>query len=721
MSLPRGTTGADEARPRCNVMTKPDRNKTTLHKTFCGICSSGTTHCGIDATVQDGLLVRVDGMKEHPANEGTLCVKGASSCQYVYNSRRLRHPMKRVGERGSGQWKRISWDEALDTIADRLLQVKATDGPESVIFFCGYVKWLRPYLQRFAHLFGSPNFNTESSLCQSATVVATSLNFGCFGGPDVPHTRCILSWSNNPCHSNPQFSRLLLDAKEAGVKLITVDPRLSAWAEKADLHLQPRPGTDGALALGMIHTLIEEHLYDQDFVSRWTLGFDDLRKYVAAFSPEEVEKITRVPASKIIEAARLFGTIRPACLLTSACATTHHTNGVQNHRAITLLMALTGNFDVRGGNVVKPGGYLYTASGIPTDEEKVRMSDRLEALPPRIGLDRLPIWCRFYPESNSMVIPFQIQSGKPYPLKALIGFGANYRMWPASDFLKQSLLKLDFLVFVDFFMTDTCEFGDILLPAATHFERSELKHWDAHYVMLTHPVIQPLGEAWSDAKIIMELAKKVGLGEQFWNGNFDASVDEIMRPSGYTSESLRRHPSGLRVDNFLPVEYKKYEKEGFPTPSGKVEISSSLLKDHGWDPLPAYTEPEHSPRSRPDLAKEYPLILNTGSRLPMFIHSEMYNVPWCRELRPEPLLDMNPDDAGKRGIREGDPVFLETPRNRIRVKAHLTETVLPGVVHMPHGMKEADVNLLIEPDYIDPISGFPGFRSLLCEVKPGGG
>ena len=228
-----------------------------------------------------------------------------------------------------------------------------------MIFFCGYVKWLRPYLQRLAHLFGSPNFNTESSLCQSATVVATTLNFGHFGGPDIQNTRCILSWSSNPCHSNAQLSRLLLNAKEAGAKIITVDPRLSAWAEKADLHLQPRPGTDGALALGMIHTLIEERLYDHDFVGQWTVGFDDLKNYVTAFSPEEVEKITWVPASKIREAARHFGTIRPACLLTSACATTHHTNGVQNHRAITLLTALTGNLDVKGGNVVRPGVSLY--------------------------------------------------------------------------------------------------------------------------------------------------------------------------------------------------------------------------------------------------------------------------------------------------------------------------------------------------------------------------
>ena len=165
------------------------------------------------------------------------------------------------------------------------------------------------------------------------------------------------------------------------------------------------------------------------------------------------------------------------------------------------------------------------------------------------------------------------------------------------------------------------------------------------------------------------------------------------------------------------MSYKKYEREGFPTPSGKVEICSSILKEYGWDPLPKYEEPSYSPVSRPDLAEKYPLILNTGSRLPMFIHSEMYNVPWCRELRPEPTVDINPLDAEKRVLREGDRVSLETPRNHIHLKAHLTETVLPGVVHVGHGMKEADVNLLIEPDYIDPISGFPGFKSLLCEVK----
>lgn len=697
------------------IIPQDHRNKhrAEIRKSICGICTGG--HCGINAHVYRGKIVKVEGMKEHPSNAGILCAKGAASRQYVYNPDRLKYPMKRTGKRGSGNWKRISWDEALDSIAERLLKIKRTYGPESVIFLCGYVKWMRPYLQRLTHLFGSPNFNTESSLCHSATVVATKLNYGCFGDPDIPNTRCILSWSNNPFYTNASLTRLLLDSKERGVRIINVDPRVSAWAEKADLHLQLRPGTDGALALGMMHTIIEEGLYDRDFVENWTVGFEPFKKYVESFSPEEVEKVTWVPASKIKEAARLYATTKPACLLTSASATVHHTNGLQNHRAITLLVGLTGNFDLKGGNVVRPKTYLTAHSGIPTDEEKIRRLDLIDSLPPRIGMDHVPLWCRLYPESNSVFIPHQIHSKKPYPLKALVGFGANYRMWPASDFLKEALLKLDLLVFTDFFFTDTCAFGDILLPAATSFERSELKHWNAQYVMLTKPAIRPLGEARSDVEIILELAKRLGLGEQCWNGDFEASVDEMMRPSGYTSKYLQKYPSGLKSD--AKTDYKKYEKEGFPTPSKKVEIYSSILKEYGLKPLPEYVEPKYSPLSTPRLAKDYPLILNTGSRLPMFLHSEMRNVSWCRELRPEPMLDINPIDADEREIRHGDWVSLETARNQIRVRANLTEIVLPGVIHMVHGIKEADVNLLIEPDYIDPITGFPGFKSLLCQVR----
>ena len=255
---------------------------------------------------------------------------------------------------------------------------------------------------------------------------------------------------------------------------------------------------------------------------------------------------------------------------------------------------------------------------------------------------------------------------------------------------------------------------DLVLPAATSFERSELKHWNSKYLMLTSPVINPVGESRSDIEIIFDMARHLGLENLFWNGNFDAAIDELMAPSNYTAEELRKCPEGTYVRNPLKPGYKKYEKSGFPTPSGKMEITSTILKEGGFDALPIYKETQPLPLS--EVSADYPLILNTGSRLPMFLHSEMHNVPWCQELRKDALLDMNPSDASERDIGPDDWVWLETPRGKIRVRANLTETVLPGVVHMAHGLQEADVNILIEPDYLDPISGFPGFKSLRCQV-----
>ena len=684
-----------------------------IKKTSCSICNP-QSYCGINAYVEQGHLVEVEGMPEHPANEGTLCAKGAASLQYVYAENRLKYPMIQRGERGSNNWERISWEEALSIIASRLLEIRSEYGPESVIFYAGYPKWFRPFLQRLAHGFGSPNYATESSVCSSSPTVVSKITYGSLGRPDFPRTRCILNWSANPFYTNATQARHLLDLKEKGVKFISVDPRLSPFAQRADIHLQLRPGTDGALALGMLHILIEEKLYDRDFVEKWTQGFDELCEYLEGFPLKKAEEVTGVPEERIAEAARLYGMTKPAALVTSACSTTHHINGFQNHRAILLLPGITGNFDAPGGNWVEPVTYLYTNSGAPTSEEEIRLSKRLKELPRRIGEDRFPVWCRYTSEAHSMMIPFQIQSGKPYPLKALIGFGLNYRLWPGSDFLKESLLKLNFLINTDLFFTDTCQWMDLVLPAATSFERSELKHWNTKYLMLTSPVIDPVGESRSDIDIIFNVGKHLGLGELFWNGDFDAAVDELMAPSGYTAEELRKYPEGTRVRNPIIPGYKKYETSGFPTPSGKMEIRSTILKEAGFDGLPVYREPRHLPSSAdPD---SYPLILNTGVRQPMFQHSEMHNVPWCQELRKDPLLDMSPRDAEDRDIQHGDWIWLETPRKRIRVKANLTEMVLPGIVHMPHGLEEADVNLLIEPDYLDPISGFPGFKSLRCQV-----
>ena len=282
-------------------------------KTFCSICNPHT-HCGINAQVEKGELVAVEGMPEHPANQGTLCSKGAASVQFVYAKNRLKYPMVQRGKRGSKNWERISWEEALSIVGTRLKEIRNQHGAESVVFFAGYPKWYRPFLQRLAIAFGSPNFCTESSTCNSSPTVAGNITYGHFGRPDLPRTRCLLVWSANPYHTNTTMARHLLDLKEKGVKFISVDPRVSAFAEKADLHLQLRPGTDGALAMGMIKVLIDEDLFDRSFVEQWTVGFEELWEYVNQLSLDWAEGMTGVPKGKIIEAARLYGTTKPAVL-----------------------------------------------------------------------------------------------------------------------------------------------------------------------------------------------------------------------------------------------------------------------------------------------------------------------------------------------------------------------------------------------------------------------
>ena len=688
-----------------------------IKKTICSICNP-FSHCGIDAYVKDGVVVKVEGSKENPNSGGTLCSKGNANRQYIYHKDRIRTPLIRKGERTSGDYAPISWEEALDLIASRFRTIKEESGPESIVFYAGYPKWMRPFLKRLAHSFGSPNYCTESSTCFRAAFMAAALTYGAMGPPDVPRSKCLLVWSANPFYSNTTVARGILDAREKGLKIIDVGPLITPLTAHADIHLRIRPGTSGALALSMANVMIEEGLYDREFVQNYSLGFEEYRVYVAQFPPAVAEEITGVPASKIIEAARLYATTKPASLMVSASPTTHHTNGLQNHRAIVQLVGLTGNYDVAGGNALVPPAYLYVPSGgLRTREPEFEDPRSWEEMAPRLGQDVHPAWCRLVPEAQAMQLPFQIQSGKPYPIRAMLGFGLNHRMWPGQDFMEESLKKLDFLVDVDLFMTDTARLADLILPACTSFERSELKFYPQQYVIWTQPVIKPLGESRSDAEIIFELARRLVPDDALMQKGYEACIEWMLEPTKLTLDELKKYPAGLRVENVNTPPFQKYKKTGFATPSGKMEFTSTILAETGYDPLPVYEEPKLSPRSTPEIAKEFPLILTTGARLPMFVHSRTFRFSWTRSLRPDPLVDINPRDARERGIAQEDWVSLSTPRSSMKVKANLTEIVPPGVVNMYHDYPEASVNLLIAPDYRDPISGFPGFKSLLCEVK----
>ena len=686
-----------------------------VRKTICSICNP-VSHCGIDAYVHEGKIIKVEGTKENPHSAGTLCSKGAASRQYVYHEDRLLRPLMRRGSRESGRLEPVSWEEALGVIAERMGKIKQESGPESVIFYAGYPKWMRPFLKRLAHSFGSPNYCTESSTCSAAPALASRLNYGTVGRPEIQKANCLLVWSNNPFYSNSSAVRKLLDARERGLKIIEVGPLITPLTPHADVHLRIRPGTSGALALGMANVIIQEGLYDHEFVEKWTKGFEGFKAYAREFNPAATERITGVPQTLMVRAARLYATTKPAGLSIGANATVHHTNGVQNHRALTALIGLTGNFDVEGGNHVVPPAYLYVSNGVVTRQAQFEQSRSWEEMAPRIGQDVYPVWCKMVAEGQAIRLPFQIRSGKPYPLRAMLAFGLNYRMWPGSDFIRESLKKLDFLVDVDLFMTDSAKLADVVLPACSSFERRELKFYPEKYVIWTKPAIRPLGDSRSDTDIIFDLAGRLAPEDDLLQKGYEACVDWILEPAGLTVARLEKHPAGWALQGVASPPYRKYERSGFPTPSGKMEFSSTVLEQAGLDPLPKYREPELSPCSSPHVAEKYPLILTTGARLPMFIHSRTFRLSWTRSLRPDPMVDISPRDAEARRIRPADPVLLSTARGSIQVRANITEIVPPGTVNMYHAYPEADVNLLIEPDYVDPISGYPGFKSLLCEV-----
>jgi len=693
-----------------------------VKKSICTICDP-TTQCGLDLYVKDGKIIKLEGSKEHPYSLGTLCSKGAANRQYIYSEDRLKTPLKRTGPRGSGKFEPISWDEALNTVAAKFNEIKEQNGPESVVFFSGYTKYFRPYLKRLAHSFGSPNYLTESSTCHQATAMAQKLTFGLPGGPDLKNTKCLLVWSANPFHTNPGNARAILKGKERGMMLIVVDPRETPTTALADIHLQVRPGTDGALALAMANVIIHERLYDQDFVANYSYGFEDYREYVQQFTPERGEKLTGVPADKIAKAARRYASIKPAAIMPSASPVVHHTNGVQNYRAVFALAGLTGNYDIAGGNVVVPPSFIHIPGLIPTREHEFIQCRPWSEMPPRIGADRFPVWGDIIDEEGqAMHLPSQIRSGEPYPLKALIGFGMNHRMWPDSSGLLESVGKLDFFVNVDIFMTDTCKYADIVLPACTSVERSELRCYPVGYIIFTQPAIPPLYDSRSDVEIIYELAARLGLDDPLFKAGYEVSVDWILAPSGISVAELKNYPGGMFVPNPMKLPEKKYLKQDFKTPSGKMEFKSKVLEKYegrpGFEAIPVYRPPKYSRESAPELAQEYPFILNTGSRLPMYVHTRTFRLTWTNSLRPNhPAADISPADAARLGIKQDDAIRISTPKDAIVVKANLTQMVQPGVIHMYHGHSEADVNLLFEGDYLDPLSGYPGFKSALCKVE----
>jgi len=663
----------------------------------------------MNVLVEEGRITKVQGLKDHPLNKGRLCPKGAKAIELVYHPDRLKYPLKKV----DGQWKRISWDIALTEIADKLQNLKNEFGPEILSIFSGSIGVenleMMELAQRFKGAFGSPNFISVEGICYRMRIRARQMTFGKYPVEEM-NTKLYVLWGHNPEQSDFPLLLSIQENLKKGSKLVVIDPRKISLARNAEMYLPIRPGSDGALAMALMHVIIKENLFDNDFIGRWTYGFDKLVSHVEPYTPEWAERITWVRAEDIRKLARLYATAESASIFQGTNTQDQTANGTQNSRAFAILQTITGNINNPGGWVVGPR-LSITGLGIPTERIPIGAEDYT------LFYD---LWGRKSPFGQVVCFPDSV----PNIIKALIVTGGNPAVsLPDSNAFRQALQKLDLLVVHDLFMTETAELAHYVLPACTHLEKNGLAYsynvcHGIPYLMLRKKAIDPLHESWSEFRFWKELAKKIGLGDVFPWETDEEVVDLELKSTGLSYKELKEEKVAGAYYGKKVYGMEEYEKKGFSTPSKKIEIYSETFAKAGFDPLPTYREPDQSPMSGSELYKKYPLILTTGARILYYTHGQHRNIKGLRERIPEPFAEIHPKTATQYGIEDGDPIIVESNRGKIRVKARVTQDILEGVVSIPHGWPgEANVNLLTDVHCREPIMGYPQMKSQLCSIR----
>jgi anaerobic selenocysteine-containing dehydrogenase len=688
-------------------------------KTYCARMDHGG--CGVLVHVENGRITKVEGDPDSPLSSGAICAKGLAQVERLNHPDRLIYPMIRMGKRGEGKWSRISWDEALGIIIEKIRETIQQDGQRAISFAQGTPKGLELYLMlRLANILNVPNISTPGNICHMPRETASVLTCGFFPVPDYTHPpACVVVWGSNLFQTNEEgiLGAQLRSALDQGAKLIVIDPRKTAIASRADLWLQPKPGTDLTLALGMLSVITEGGLYEKTFVETWTKGFPELKEHLQQYVLDKVSEITWIPKDKIIEAAHLFSKTKPACIQWGN-ALEHTINSVQCARALLILMTITGNLDVAGGNVNRQAppimrpGELVQIKKFPNKKEKI--------LSPQF---RLATMMGFVP---SQLIVKAILTGKPYPIRWMYIQGGNPLLnYANATETFEAMNKLDFLAVSEIFLTPTAQLADIVLPAATNFEFDDIGHFGLpHGFILARPkIVEAVGECWPDSQILNELGKRLGYAQYFWN-DMRECLDEILKPAGMTYDDFKN--IGILKGEW---EYKNYEKKGFHTPSGKVEIYSQQLKDWGYDPLPSDQGLAAFSDRDPELFKDYPLIF-TSAKDPFYFHSAYRNIPSLRKASPEPLVLIHPETASRFDIGEGDWVCIETKQGTIRQRAKLNSEIVPRVIILSFGWwfperkdlelsgwKESNVNVLTnnDPPY-EPAIGSTSLRAVPCRI-----
>ncbi len=721
------------------ILAKGARKRTSgleWRKGLCGVCPAG---CWVEVALRDGRLVDIRPDKSHSL--GTICRLGEHAPEIVYTEHRLKYPMRRLGPKGTYEFERISWDEAYDIVVDNLNGIKEQSGPEAVSIYTGRGAQELSLCDMFQPKgvavssasnvlfpFGSPNTTGVGALCYvSLHVIAPQVTMGRAGVNlfvDIENAEMVVVWGTNPATDSPPVDMYRLEAAaRRGADVVVIDPRRTETAVRVGAQWVPiRPGTDGALALGLIKVLIDEELYDEEFAENWCHGFDALKDYTQHFRPEVVETMTGVPADIIRGLARRIAGTDGACPLMYT-GLEFSNSGVPAARAILTLFTLAGQLDVPGGIVIN-----MLNSTFPINHECNQENPDLNVA---IGRQEFPVYSDYRGESHAIGLVNSVLNGEPYRIRALLIHGASLlTSWPQTAVWRETLAGLDFLVCIDRQLTADAAYADIILPATTMFENESYMVYGPIF-RLREKIIEPIGEARNDYLIMAELAKRLGYGHLFPQTE-EEMIRLALQGSGYTLEDITAAGGWAKLPTPM-MEYKKWQKgglrldgkPGFDTPTGKFEIWSTILDEYGYEPLPKYIEPVEGPLTNPGLTDKFPLVFNSGARSQHDFRSQHHGIPALAEDYPEPTVDINTRDADARDIVSGDLVKVMTLRGGVLFRARVSQDIMPGTVECamgggapvgPKAWQEWNVNELTDLNNLEAVSGFPVYKALLCNV-----
>ncbi len=626
-------------------------------------------------TIETGRAVRVAGDPEHPFTQGFLCTKVNRYVERTYHADRLTQPLRRAGPKGRGQFEPISWDEALDEIAARLTEIaRSADGPQAILpySYAGTMGLVQGSSmdRRFFHLLGASKL--DRTICSMAGTVGMRMTVGANIGADaegMPESDLVLLWGTNTLTSNPHLWPFVLEAKRRGAPIIAIDPLRTRTAQQCDEWIPIRPGTDAALALGIMHVVFAEDLVDGDYIERYTLGEAQLRERAAEYSPERVAGITGIAARTIVDLAQRYGRARAAFIRVNY-GLQRHAGGGMAVRTIACLPAITGHWRRAGGGV-----QLSTSANYTFDRATV---ERPDLSPPVRTINMIRL-------GEALTRPDAGVGGPP--VRALVVYNSNpAAVAPDRNVVLKGLARSDlFTVVLEHFQTDTADWADIVLPATT-----QLEHWDLHlsyghhYVAINQPAIAPVGEAKPNSEIFRLIGARMGLDHPVMRDDDQTLIRQALDGGGRNLEGVTFEALVERgwMRLAVPRPYLPFAQGGFLTPSGKCEFVSQRLADMGLDPLPTYTPPYESPERAPELAQRFPLTL-ISSPAHQFLNSTFVNIDVLRRAAREPELVIHPAGAAPRAILPGSRVLVHNDRGEFLAIARVEDGVREGTVWAP--------------------------------------